>query len=125
MTTYTITTKTDTLNATPAAVTLNSETNIFNIVAQAADYILEGYISLQNMTTAAGDVTVVTEYIAVDGTNFEIFNQTTFTGTQTAPVLRFHGKLMELNTLYKVTVKQTAGTARSYPNSSVLQVFNA
>ena len=123
MTTYTITTKTDTLNASPTAVTLNAETTIFGVTAQAADYVFEGYISLRNMV--AGDTTIVTEYISVDGTNYDIYWQVTYSGAQTTPALRFHGKLFELNMLYKVTVKQTAGTGRAYPNSSVLQVFSA
>ena len=120
MTTYTITTKTDTLSS--VSPTLNVETNVWSIAAQAADYILEGYISLQNMVS--GDTTVITEYVAIDGTNFEVYSQTTFSGAQAQSALRFHGKLFELNTLYKVTVKQTAGTARAYPFSTVLQIFS-
>jgi hypothetical protein len=122
MTTYLIATKTDTQSSI-GAVTIGVETTVVSYAAQAADYIPEVYLSLQNMVS--GDTTVVTEYIAVDGTNFEIFYQNIFTGAQTAPILRFHGKLIELNALYKITVKQTAGTGRSYPYTSILQVFNA
>lgn len=121
MTTYTITTKTDAQSSvTP---TLNVETNVFNITAQAADYIFEGYIDLGNMI--AGDTTIITEYISVDGSNLHIYQQTTFSGVQNTPVLRFHGKLLELNMLYRVTIKQTAGTGRAYPYASVLQVFSS
>lgn len=121
MTTYTITTKTDIQSTvTP---TLNVETNIFNYTAQAADYVFEGYIDFINM--ASGDTTVVTEYISVDGTNLHIYQQNTLTNAQTQPVARFHGKLFELNMLYRVTIKQTGGTARAYPYSGILQVFNA
>lgn len=120
MTTYTITTKTDA--QTSISPTLNVETNVVNFIAQSADYVPEVYLDLANMTT--GDTTVVTEYISVDGTNLRIYWQWTFTNAQTMPLLRFHGKLLELGMLYRITVKQTAGTARTYPYSSILQVFN-
>lgn len=122
MTSYTITTKTD-AQSSIGPVTIGTETSIVTITAQTADYIPEVYLSLQNMTVT--DTTIVTEYLAVDGSNYEIYYQNTFTGVQASPTLRFHGKLIELNMLYKVTVKQTAGTGRAYPYSSILQVFNA
>jgi hypothetical protein len=122
MTTYSITGKTDNQSSI-GPVTINVETTVISIAAQAADYVPEVYLSLQNMTT--GDATTVTEYISVDGANYEIYQQFPYSGAQTQSVLRFHGKLLELNMLYKLTVKQTAGTGRAYPFTSVVQVFNA
>ncbi len=122
MTNYLISTKTDTQSSI-GAVTIGVETNVVSYTAQAADYIPEVYLSLQNVTT--GDTVVVTEYVSVDGSNYEIYYQNTFTNTQTYNALRFHGKLLELNMLYKITVNQTAGTGRVYPYTSILQVFNS
>lgn len=122
MTTYLITSKTDTQSSI-GPVTLNTVYSVITVTAQAADYIPEVYLDLSAMQSA--DVTVVTEYLAVDGTNYQIYYQNTYSGVQTFPALRFHGKLIELNMLYKVTIKQTAGTGRSYPYASILQIFNA
>jgi len=122
MTNYLITTKTD-AQSSVGPVTIGVETNVVSYTAQASDYIPELYLSLQNITT--GDTVVVTEYLSVDGTNYEIYYQNTFTGAQTFNTLRFHGKLLELNMLYKVTVKQTGGTGRAYPYASILQIFNS
>ena len=122
MTNYTITSKTDT-QSTLSAVTINTTYNIINLTAQTADYIPEVYLDLSNM--ASGDTTIVSEYISVDGTNLKLYYQYTFTNAQTLPVQRFHGKLLELNMLYRVTLQQTAGTGRAYPYSSVVQVFSA
>ena len=122
MTIYAITTKTDTQSSV-GPVVINVETNVVNLAAQAADYIPETYIDLSNL--AGGDTTIVTEYIGVDGSNLRVYYQQTFTDVQSSPIVRFHGKMMELNMLYRITVKQTAGTGRAYPYSSVLQVFNA
>jgi hypothetical protein len=122
MTSYSITTKTDTKTVL-AAVTIGVETTVIDVPAQAADYIIESYIDLTNM--AGGDTTNVTEYVGVDGSNLRVYQQVTYSGAQTAPILRFHGKLFEKDLLYRITIKQTAGTGRAYPYASVLQVFNA
>lgn len=122
MTTYTITTKTDTKGNT-GALSIGVETAVFDLTAQSADYLFEGYIDLNPMQ--AGDTTVVTEYISADGTNLRVYNQATFSGVQSAPLIRFHGKLLEKDMLYRVTLNQTAGVGRDYYYASVLQVFNA
>lgn len=122
MTTYQITTKTDTQSAV-GPVVIGVETSVITITAQAADYIPEVYLDLSPMML--GDTTVVTEYLAIDGTNYQIYFQNTYSGVQTIPALRFHGKLIELNMLYKITIKQTAGTGRTYPFASVVQIFSA
>jgi hypothetical protein len=121
MTNYAITTKTDAQSS--ISPSLNVETDVVNIAAQAADYVPELYLDLGNMQ--AGDTTIVTEYISVDGINQRIYFQKTFKDVQTEPLLRLHGKLLELGMLYKVTVKQTGGTARVYPLASIIQIFNA
>lgn len=122
MTTYLIATKTD-AQSSIGPVTLSTVYSVLTVTAQAADYIPEVYLSLQNMQT--GDTTVVTEYLGIDGTNYEIYYQNTYTGAQTNSAVRFHGKLIELNMLYKVTIEQTGGTGRAYPYASILQIFNS
>jgi len=107
---------------------LNVETTVYAPGVQGDDAIVEGEVSLQNL--AAADTVVVTEYMSVDGTNFEILNQQTFSGVQAEPAIRLVTKLIGPKTggtgggqVYKVTVKQTAGTARAYPFWFVLQVL--
>jgi hypothetical protein len=120
--TISITSIADTVG-TITPVGLNVETDLVSYAAQADHYIVEGYVDLANM--AGGDTTIITEYIAIDGTNFRIYWQSTQSGVQANPAVRFHGKLFPAATLYKVTVKQTAGTARGYYEAFQLQVMSA
>ena len=106
-------------SVTPPA--LNTETTVVEIPAQTDDYIVEGYISLQNL--ASGDTVVIREYIAVDGVNYVQFVSVTYSGAVENPAVRFHAKLFTYNMKYKVTVTQTGGTLRSYPYGFILEVL--
>jgi hypothetical protein len=119
---FNIAAKTDTQSSVGPLV-IGVETTAISIPAQNADYIPESYIDLGNMNV--GDSTVVTEYFAVDGINFRVYWQGSFSDVVQIPILRFHGKLFEKGMLYKITVTQTAGVGKVYPIASVLQVFNA
>lgn len=121
MPSYAITTKTDT-KSTVGPLVLSSETSIITIAGESADYVIEAYVDLSPMQ--AGDTTIVTEYLAVDGVNYQLYWQGTFSDVVGIPILRFHGKLLEKDMLYKLTINQTAGTGRTYPFASVLQIFN-
>jgi len=110
-------------DVTPTA--LNTETTVIEITNQTDDCIVEGYISLRNL--ASGDTVVVTEYIKVDGTNYDVYAQVTYSGAQTEPVVRFHAKTL-INTGgrkndYKVTINQTAGTLRLFSYSFLKELM--
>jgi hypothetical protein len=85
---------------------LNVETVVVEIPSQADDYLIEGYLDLSQL--AEGDEVVVREYIAVDGVNYQLFCQVTYSGPVSEPVIRFHTKTLLYNMKYKVTVTQTA-----------------
>ena len=112
--------KTDyTGSVTPSS--LNTETTVVSIPAQSDDYLIEGYIDLGNMEE--GDSVEITEYIAVDGSNYRVFLRVSFRGALDEPIVRFHTKTLYKNMLYKVTIKQTKGTLRSFPYAFILQVL--
>jgi hypothetical protein len=90
---------------------------------QFGDFIVESLLDLRNMV--AGDSATVTEYIAVDDSNSHIYQRTPYTGAQAAPLIRFHGKIFYKGNLYRVTLKQTAGTGKSFPVSSIFQLLNS
>jgi len=100
---------------------LNTETTVVEIGAQKEDYIVEGWLDVSAL--ASGDTLVITEYVAVDGVNYRIYNQVTISGPYSAPAFRFHSKMLYKNMKYKVTVNQTAGTPRSFPYAFILQVL--
>jgi len=108
-----------TSSVTPSA--LNTETTIVEFANVGNTYITEGYIDLGNM--ASGDAVIVTEYIAVDGVNYRIFQQVTFQNAQLQPIIRFHAKTFTSNMKHKVTINQTAGTLRSFPYSFVQEIM--
>jgi hypothetical protein len=92
------------------------ETNIINLAAQSNDYIIEGFVSLQNM--AAGDMVVIRTYIAVDGTNQVKSDELTFSDAQSIPVVRIPAHTLLYNNKFRVTVTQIAGsTLKSFPYS--------
>jgi len=74
---------------------LNTETTVVEIGAQTDDYIVEGWLDVSAL--ASGDTLVVTEYVAVDGVNYRIFNQVTISGPYSAPAFRFHSKMLYKN----------------------------
>jgi len=106
-------------SVTPSA--LGVETDIVNLGDQTDDYIIEGQISLQNM--AAGDTVIIRTYIAVDGTNQVKSDEMTFTGAQKIPVVRIPAATLAYNAKFRLTIKQTAGTLRSYPYTIIYQVM--
>ena len=102
---------------------LNVETVIVDISDQPDDYLIEGYIDLSNMQS--GDTVVVKEYIAVEGDNYKLFTQVTYSGIQQEPIIRFHTKTLLHDMKYKVTVTQTAGTLKSFPYRFILEIMGA
>ena len=106
-------------SVTPSA--LNTETTVVEFANVGNTYITEGYIDLGNL--ASGDAVIITEYIAVDGVNYRIFNQVTFQNAQSQPIIRFHAKTFTSNMKHKITINQTAGTLRSFPYSFVQEIM--
>jgi hypothetical protein len=104
---------------TPPA--LNTETTVVEIGAQSDDYIVEGYIDVSQLQS--GDALEIREYIAVDGTNYQLFLHTTLSGSISEPVIRFHAKTLIFLMKYKLTIAQTSGTPRSFPYGFVLEVL--
>lgn len=99
------------------------ETVVVDIDAQPDDYMVEGYIDLSKLV--AGDMVVVTEYIAVDGVNYNIFSQVTYSGPVSEPVIRLHTKTLLSSMKYRVTINQITGTLQSFPYGFVLEVLGA
>jgi len=106
-------------SVTPSA--LNAETDIISLGDQTDDYIVEGYVSLQNL--ASGDTAVVKVYVAVDGTNRVLMDSWTFSGAQAVPVIRIVAHTVAYNGKFRVTVTQTAGTLRAYPYTFIVEVM--
>jgi hypothetical protein len=104
---------------TPSA--LNTETDVISLDDQPDDFLLEGYISLQNM--AAGDSVVIRSYVAVDGTTRVKEDEMVFSGAQAVPVVRFPSHLLHYNAKPRITITQTAGTLRSFPYVFIVQVL--
>ena len=104
---------------TPSA--LNTETTVVEIGAQSDDYIVEGYIDVSQLQT--GDALEIREYIAVDGTNYQLFLRTTLSDPVSEPVIRFHAKTFVFLMKYKVTIVQTSGSLKGFPYGFVLEVL--
>ena len=100
---------------------LNVETDLINLADQSDDYIVEGYVSLQNM--AAGDSVEIKVYIAVDGANQVLSDKMTFSDAQDIPVVRVLAHVLPYNAKFRVTVTQTAGTLRAFPYAFIVQVM--
>jgi hypothetical protein len=101
---------------------LNVETSVIEIDTQNDDYIVEGYIDLSALQS--DDNLIVKEYIAVDGVNYNLFLTTSFSGSPSNPVIRFHSKQLVYSMKYKVTITQTSGTIRSFPYGFLLEVLS-
>jgi hypothetical protein len=100
---------------------LNTEVTVVEINPQENDYIIEGYIDVSQMQV--GDTLEVREYIAVDGTNYSVYAYGVFSDAQDQPVIRFTKKTLQAEMKYKVTVRQTTGTPRSFPYCFILLVY--
>jgi len=101
---------------------LNVETDILNLSDQTDDFILEGYISLQNL--ASGDQVVIKVYLAVDGTNQVLSDKMTFSDVQEIPVVRIPALTLPYNAKPRITITQTAGTTlKSFPYAIIIQIM--
>jgi len=101
------------LSGTVTLTELDVETDVVNLPDQGDDYVVEGYIDLSQLQE--GDCVEIREYIAVDGQNQRTFLTVELCGVQRDPVIRFHSKEVPYNGKYRVTIKQTSGTPRSFP----------
>jgi len=108
---------------TASPKTLGEEIIVVSVQPQADEYLVEGYIDLGNMQT--GDKIIITEYIAVDGTNLRKFNSVEFNGKQEHPIIRTHTKTLDRTFAYKVTLTQTEGVLRSYPYAFIIEILGA
>lgn len=105
-------------SVTPNA--LNSEVNIINLPNQSYHFILEGFVSLQNM--ASDDAVTIRCYVAVDGTNQVKSDEASFTGAQSVPVVRIPAVTLAYNSKPRITVTQTAGsTLKSFPYTIIIE----
>jgi len=100
---------------------LNVETDILNLSDQTDDFILEGYISLQNL--ASGDQVVIKVYLAVDGTNQVLSDKMTFSDVQEIPVVRIPALTLPYNAKPRITITQTAGTVKAFPYAIIIQIM--
>jgi hypothetical protein len=105
-------------SVTPSA--LNSEVDIVNLPSQSYHFILEGFVSLQNM--ASDDAVTIRCYVAVDGTNQVKSDEATFTGAQAVPAVRIPAVTLAYNSKPRITVTQTAGsTLKSFPYTIIIE----
>ena len=102
---------------------LDTEVTVIEITGETNDYMVEGYIDLSALQ--AGDMVEIKEYIAVDGTNYQLFLKATFSDIQDQPVIRFHTKTLLSSVKYKVTITQTSGTLRSFPYAFIKMVMGS
>jgi hypothetical protein len=100
---------------------LNVETNVVSLDVQSNDYIVEGFISLRNMSS--GDSLVVREYVIIDGTNYDKTDEITFSTVPNVKAVRVPAMTIPYNGQFKVTVTQTAGTVRGYPYVFIVQIL--
>jgi hypothetical protein len=100
---------------------LNVETDVVNLPDQYDDYIVEGMVSLRNMS--AGDAVTLRIYVAVDGTTLDKADELTFSGPQDIKVVRIPATTVPYNGKFRVTLTQTAGTLRSFPYAFIVQVM--
>jgi len=101
---------------------LNSETTVVEYTAQSDTYIVEGWLDLGALVS--GDAVVLKIYVAVDGT-YRTYLTTQYSGPVSDPIVRFHSMQLCKNMKYKVTITQTAGTARSFPYGFILEVMGS
>ncbi|HTT74269.1 MAG TPA: hypothetical protein VMG99_09055 [Thermoplasmata archaeon] len=118
-----VATKTDS-SGTLSPAALGTAYTVYSVGAdsQADDFLLEGYLDLRNM--ASGDTVQLLEYVNVLGNALEPFQENTYSGAQTLPVIRFYSKTLAKAGGYSVTLNQTAGTLRTYDWAFILQVLS-
>jgi hypothetical protein len=110
------------LSGTATISALNTEATVVEVANQTNDFDVEGYIDVSAMMP--GDILVITEYISVNGVNYNIYATQTLSDAQSQPVFRFTRKSFTSTMKYKVTVKQTGGTARSFPYSFIVNLYS-
>jgi hypothetical protein len=88
--------------------TINTEHTLYN---PTTNKWFSGYIDLTNM--ASGDTTILTVYVITKTAGSYItYYQATYSGAQTYPLIYFPPLPSDIG--YKLTLKQTVGTGRSY-----------
>jgi hypothetical protein len=107
--------------ATPSAI--NAPVTVVETGPQSDDYIVEGYIDVSGLQ--AGDALEIREWIAVDGTNYQLFLRVALSGPASEPVIRFHAKTLLASMKYKVEIVQTSGTPRSFPYGFIVEVLSS
>lgn len=123
--TVTVNTITDYKNKAPPALTIGADSILLDInTPQAGHYFVAGEIDTSALDSVAPDILVVKEYHGIDEANLRLYFSWTYTGTQAYPVLAFLGKQCFPNELYRIVIKQTAGTGRVIPYWFALQVLN-
>jgi len=93
------------------------ETTIFEVYAETKQYIVEGYISLQEMQS--GDSVILREYLATDGTNYQKYAELAVGGVQSEPTISIHTKMLNPQVKYRLTITQKSGTVRRFYYSFV------
>jgi hypothetical protein len=106
-------------SVTPTA--LGVETTVFSLPDQSDDFILEGFISLRDLTS--GDTVVFRMYVAVDGATSEIADEVIFSGPVRPSVLRIPAMTLAYNSKPRITVTQTSGTPRTVRFTFIYQVM--
>ena len=103
-----------------ASLEVGSEVTIIEITGDGTHWFtVEGWVDISAL--ADGDSMTITEYVCVDGSNYRAFNTGDFSGVQDEPVIHFHMKMFAPDQKYKITITQTAGTARSVPYRFVVE----
>jgi len=89
---------------------LDKEVEVFSVIDDRI-LMVTGYIDLSEMQT--GDTVVIREFIAIEPYGVpKGFNTLTYKDAQADPIICFPLKV--IRGAYKVTIKQTAGTPRSF-----------
>jgi len=110
------------LSGTLTLSSLNTETTIVEVTGDGTHpFMVEGWVDLSAL--ASGDSVTVTEYVCVDGSNYQVFLSSDFSGAQDMPILHFHMKTFLPSQKYKITINQTAGTLRSFPYAFIVELL--
>lgn len=96
---------------------IDVETTIFEVYAETKQYIVEGYISLQEMQSE--DSVILREYLATDGTNYQKYAELALVGVQSEPTISIHTKMLNPQVKYRLTITQKSGTVRRFYYSFV------
>jgi hypothetical protein len=106
-------------SVTPPA--LGTETTVFSLAAQTDDFILEGFISLRDLTS--GDEVILKMYVSVDGVTSDLLDEMKVTSPARPIVVRIPAMTLPFNSNPRVTVTQTSGTPRTVYFTFIYQVM--